>query len=400
MVLVILLPLSPGELENCTCDTTEVDGLLHTVLFLVSQVRKQRAIEDALDFLDPVLLRLTGGEVPLEECDGVIGCVETVGLVGLLVETVLDVGVDDGVHLGVGGDDLADLCIGLHSECLHECDDRDCAGGGGNGDHDHSILLLLDQGECAVSVLLGEHLCDLDACAVPLAVLDHDPVGCKVFECDEDPLGSSDDEVSSRIPGVFLGLDELLEVLGIADVPLLCLLDVGPVENASSGLDHDRELSDLDAFVGRVPAGVGKNEPSLGILGVECEIDLDGCLVGDISESGLHRCEVVLVSVRLLDGGGCDVDGSGRLVIDVAALIPRPSDTDVVLLSARTILIELDDSALRIIGGTPHVIQNCLHPVVRLSLGCDKVVEGRDVVVNDAVLLKIKIYQIPHRIIP
>ena len=199
----------------------------------VSEVGQQGPVEDALDLLRPVLLRLTGGEVPLEEQDGVLAGVVPVGGVGLLVEGRLDVGVDDVGHRLVGDDGLENLLVGLHPQGLHEGDERDGPGCDGDGDHDHAVLLLLHEGEGAVTVLLGEDLGDLHGRTVLLVVLDHHPVGGEVLKRDQDPLGSADDEVSSRLPGVLLLSDELLEVLlvgdGVLEVPLHDL----PVEVAA-----------------------------------------------------------------------------------------------------------------------------------------------------------------------
>ena len=249
VVLVVLLPLAQGQLQDGTRDASEEDGLLHAVRLGVSEVGQQGPVEDALDLLRPVLLRLTGGEVPLQEQDGILLCVVTVGCVGLLVERGLDVGVDDVRHGLVGDDGLEDLLVGLHPQGLHQGDERDGSGGDGHGDHDHAVLLLLYEREGAVPVLLGEHLGDLDGGAVLLVVLDHDPVGGQVLECDQDPLGSSDDEVSSGLPGVLLLLDELLDVLGVGEGALEVLLDDLPVEIASLGPDHHGEVSDVDPLV-------------------------------------------------------------------------------------------------------------------------------------------------------
>ena len=249
VVLVVLLPLPEGQLQDGAGDAPEEDRLLHTVGLGVPEVRQQRPVEDALDLLGPVLLRLTGGEVPLEEQDGVLLGVVPVGGVGLLVERGLDVGVDDVGHRLVGDDGLEDLLIGLHPQRLHQGDERDGTGGDGHGDHDHAVLLLLNEGEGAVSVLLGEHLGDLDGGTVLLVVLDHDPVGGQVLERDQDPLGSADDEVSTGLPGVLLLLHELVEVLGVGECALEVPLDDLAVEVAAFGFDHHREVPDVDPFL-------------------------------------------------------------------------------------------------------------------------------------------------------
>ena len=137
VVLVVLLPLPEGEFEDGLGDTSQIDRFLHAVLFGVSEVRKQGTVEDGLDLLDPVLLGLSGGEIPLEVQQRILGGVvsgqDLVGRrrrglghgqtgLGVDVEGAFDVGVDDVGHSVVGDYGLVDVGILLHTEGLHKGD--------------------------------------------------------------------------------------------------------------------------------------------------------------------------------------------------------------------------------------------------------------------------------------
>ena len=393
VVLVVLLPVLEGELENGFGDTAEEDGLLLPGVLGVSQVGEQGAVQDGLDLLGPVFLCLTGGKVPLEVCDGILLGVESVGQPVLGVEGVLDVGHDGELHGVVGTDGVVDLFVGFHSECFHEGDEGDLLGDDGDGDHQGSVLLLLHLGQCTVSLFLGEDLGGLHGGTVPLAVLDHDPVGGEVFKGDEDPLGSSDDEVSSGLAGVLLLIDEVLLVLLIGELAVLGLVDDLPVQVASVGPDHHGDLSDVDPLVGQI---------LLHSVLVDLEVDLDAGHVVEVPEPGLHGGELVLVSVGLGDLRRVDPDGGLALGEDVSVLVPLPSDVDLDVLTVGALGVELDDTSLGVIGGNPDVIDDPLHPavevlgddlvgtcLVRIVDGGEEVVEGLDVVVDDVFVLEV-----------
>ena len=383
VVLVVLLPLAERELEDGAGDTSEEDRLLHAVRLGVTEVGQQRAVEDGLDLLRPVLLRLAGGEVPLQEENGVLLGVVTVGCVGLLVERGLDVGVHDVGHRVVGDDRLEDLGVGLHSEGLHQGDEGDGTGCDGDGDHDHAVLLLLDECEGAVSVLLGEDLGNFDCRAVFLVVLDHDPVGCEVLERDQDPLGTSDDEVPSGLPGVLLLPDELRGVLGVGEGVLHVPLQDLPVEVAAVGLDHHGEVPDVDPFL-------ALGDVLLDAVLVDLEVDVHGGHVVEVPEPGLHGGQLVAVSVGLHDLGLVDAYGGLGLDVDVPVLVPLPADVDLDVPAVGALGVELDDTAVGVIGGDPDVVHDPLHPAV-VALGCgEEIVEGRDVVVDDVVLCEVQ----------
>ena len=95
------------------------------------------------------------------------------------------------------------------------------------------------------------------------------------------------------------------------------------------------------------------------------------------------------VSVGLHDLGLIDADGGFGLKIDVAVLIPLPSDVDLDVPSAGALGIELDDSAVGIIGRDPYVIDDPLHPAVGVLATGQEIIEGGDVMVDDVVLREV-----------
>ena len=155
-----------------------------------------------------------------------------------------------------------------------------------------------------------------------------------------------------------------------------------PVEVASVGFDHHGEISDMDPLL---------------VLGyllldsvlVDLEADENRGHVVQVPEPGLHGCEVVAVSVGLHDLGLIDADGGFRLKIDVAVLIPLPSDVDLNVPSAGALGVQLDDSALGVIGGDPDVVDDPLHPAVGVLAAGQEIIEGGDVMVDDVVLREV-----------
>src|SRR6266545_3019509 len=124
-----------GQLEDGAGDAAEEDRLLDPILAGVSQVREKAAVEDRLDLLDAILLRLARRELLLEVVDRVVPREDAVRRVVLLVLALLDVRVDDVRHLGSGDDRVVDVLVLLHAERLHQDDQRDLARGGRNA-HD------------------------------------------------------------------------------------------------------------------------------------------------------------------------------------------------------------------------------------------------------------------------
>ena len=385
VVLVVLLPHAEAELQDGAGDASEEDGLLHTVVHGVSEVGQQGPVEDPLDLLGPVLLGLTGGEVPLEEQDGILGGVESVGRVGLLVERRLDVGVDDVGHALVGDDGLVDLLVLLHPQGLHQGDEGDASGCHGDGHHDRAVLLLLDEGERTVSVLLGEHLGDLHGGAVLLVVLDHHPVGGEVLESDQDPLGPSDNEVSSGLAGILPLPDELVLVLVIGERTVLEPGHHLAVQIASRGLHHHRKVSDVD------PALV-LGHLDLRPVPVDIEPDEDLGHVVEVPEPGLHRGELMAVSVRLGDGGRLDANGGLGLEIDVAVGIPLPAYVYLDVLAADLLGVERYDAPLGVVGRDADVVDDPLHPAVGIVRSSKEIVERRNVMADNIVIFEIQLY--------
>ncbi len=393
MVLVVLFPLPEGELEDRAGYAAQVDGLLHAVLGRVSQVGEQRVVEDALDLLGPVLLGLPCGEVPLEEQDGVLGRVIAVGRVRLLVEGRLDVGVDRIGHRVVRDDRFEYLLVGLHAKRLHEGDEGNGARCHGDGHHEHSVLLLLDEGQGAVAFPLGKHLGGLHGRSVFLVVLDHDPVGRQVFERYQGPLGPSDYEVPSGLLGVLLVRDKRVVVFFLGEAVVEPEAHDVPVEVASPGLDHHRHVSDPDPFV---PFGDGD---LLSVL-EHLEAHVNGREIVQVPEPGLHGHELVAVSVGLHDLRGLDAYGRLRGRVDTARLGPRSSDADLDVPSAGALRVEPDRPACGVVRRYAYVVDDPLHPAVRVVGRGQEVVERGYVVVYYVAFREIKVYEVSHAFPP
>ena len=386
MVLVVRRhPLRDGFPEEVLCHTAEEDCLLSPGGLVVAEVGEEGTVQDGLDLLGPVLFCLAGCEVPLEVCDRILLGVESVRGPVLCVVGALEVGEDDVLHFLAGTEDVVDFAVLLHSECLEEGNEGDGAGYDRYRDHECTIFLHFDLGQCTVSFFLGEHLDGGDGLSVLLCPVVEHPVGGEVLEGDEDPLGSANDEVSSGLTGILLEFDEFLVVFLIVLHLLLGLsLDLGPVEVAAFGLHHHGQVADVD------PTVVVK--VLLDTVLVDLEADVYGGHVVEVPEPCLHGGELVLVSVGLHHGRGLDANGGFGLGDDVPFRIPLPSDADLDVLSVGALGVELDDSADRVVGGHPGVIDDLLHPAVGVVAGREEVVEGFHVVVDDVFVLEVKSY--------
>ena len=159
--------------------------------------------------------------------------------------------------------------------------------------------------------------------------------------------------------------------------------DVGPVKVASFGFDHHRKVSDVD------PAAV--LDVLLHSVLVDLEADVHGGHVVEVPEPGLHRGDVVAVSVRLDDLGLLDPDGGLGLGVDAPVLQPPPSDDDLDVPSVGALRVQLYDAAGRIVGGHPDVVHDPLHPAVRIVRSGEEVVKGGDMVVYNVLVPEIKI---------
>ncbi len=377
VVLVILLPHPDAELEDVAGDPAQEVGLLDAVLLGVAQVGQQRAVDDRLDLLLPVLLGLSGGELALQEGDGIFGGEYAVWRVQLLVVTLLDVGVHDVGHLRNAHDGVVDVLVVLHVQRLHQGHQGDLTGGGGDGDHEDAVLLLLHQGEGAVALPLREYLGHFELGAVALVELDHDPVGGEVLQGDEHPLGPADDEVSAGVGGVLRSFHELPAVLLIGQLTLL--LHVLPVEVAALGAEHDRKVSQVDLL-----------RLLLDAVLYDGEVQLDGGHVVDVPKPRLHRRQVVSGPVGLPDHGGPDADGGAGLGVDHARLlIPPAADADLDYAPVGAVGVQADDAPLSVVSSDAEVVHDLLHPAVGVVQCGEEIVVAGNVMVYDAALLEI-----------
>ena len=88
----------------------------------------------------------------------------------------------------------------------------------------------------------------------------------------------------------------------------------------------------------------------------------------------------------MVKSSGCNVN------LDVPVLVPPPADADLDVPLADPLGIEPDDSPLRIVGGDTDVVDDLLHPAVRVLGRSQEIVEGRDVVADDVVVFEIELY--------
>ena len=92
------------------------------------------------------------------------------------------------------------------------------------------------------------------------------------------------------------------------------------------------------------------------------------------------------VPVGLHDLGLLYADGGLGLEVDVALLVPLPSDVDLDVPSAGPLRVQLDDPPLGVVGGDPDVVDDPLHPAVGVVGGGEEIVERGSVVVDDVAL--------------
>ena len=347
-------------------------------------MRQQGPVQDRFDLLDPVLLRLPRRELLLQVANRIVPREDPVRRVDLLVLALLDVRVDDVRHLGRRDDGVVDVLVFLHAEGLHQDDQRDLARRGRDAHDELAVLLLLHEGEGPVPFLLREHLGDLDLAAVPLIELDQHAVRREVLEGDQGPLRPSDDEIAARIERILLGvLDQLAAVLVDRQLPLG--LHVLLVEEAPLRLHHDREVPDVNPF--RLPLDAVLDDG-------EVQVDRRG--VVQVPQPRLHRVEGMRGPVRLLDDGQAQGDRRLGLQIDPAPVVPLPTDADLDHIAFRPILVEFDDPAALVLRRGPQVVDDPLHPRVRIVDRREEVVEGCDVMVDDRSFSEKRVNEFPH----
>src|SRR3990170_736061 len=387
VVLVVLAALPEGELEDRARDAAEEDRLLDPVFTGVAEVGEEGPVEDRLDLLRPVLLRLARRELLLQVVDRVVPREDAVRRVQLLVLHFLDVRVDDVRHRGVGHDRVVDLGVLLHPQCLHEDDQRDLAGCRRHGYDELTVLLLLHQSEGAVPLLLGEDLRDLDLPPVALVELHEDAVRREVLEGDERAFRAADDIVPARVARVLALLDELPAILVEGELALR--LQVLLVQKALLRLRHDREVPDVDALRLQFDAVLDDREVEVNRRGVV-----------QIPEAGFHGRERVGGAVRLLDDGEAEGDRRLRLDVDPPALVPLSPDPDLDDVAFRAVLVELDDPPAFVLGRGPVVVHDPLHPRVRVVDRGKEVIERGGVVVHDRSLAKERVDELAHGLPP
>ena len=92
------------------------------------------------------------------------------------------------------------------------------------------------------------------------------------------------------------------------------------------------------------------------------------------------------------------MNGRPRLgVCHPGLLVALAADPDLHDSAIGLVRVQADDAALGIFRGNAQVVYDLLHPTVRIVHCREKVVEARDVVVNDASLFEIEFYQITQR---
>src|SRR5208283_593728 len=229
------------KLEDRPRHAREVERLLQTVRLRVAEVWEERAVEDAVDLALPVLLRLAGRELLLEEDERVVRRKDPLGGVELLRDALLEVDVQKMLHRlderfvqreEFAEDGLEDLLVVLHPERLHQDHKRDLPARRRDRDLEDAVLLLLHDRERAVPAALAEHLRALDRGAVAFVELGEDPVGREVLEADDDALRSADDGVPAGVERVLPVLDELRAVLVVREPDLVVLGDLVAVQVA------------------------------------------------------------------------------------------------------------------------------------------------------------------------
>ena len=128
-------------------------------------------------------------------------------------------------------------------------------------------------------------------------------------------------------------------------------------------------------------------------------IEGDGAYSRFKFESGVHRVQRVP-----------ETESQGRIHTSTVtvAVLPEAQEVDI---DINPVDLQIDtfrssgaggqhinktDSAIRIIGRDPDVVDNPLHPAVDVVGGREEIVEGRYMVVDDVMLVEIKLNQIPH----
>ena len=170
VVLVVLRPQVQGEFQHRPCNSSEEDSLLEPRIRGVAEMGQEGAVDDRFHLLHPVVLCLARGKLLLQIVQCVLGGEYSAGGVLLAVLCILYISIYYICHLWLGDDGVVDVLIVIHAQRLHEHDKGDAAGGG-DLHFQHSVLFLLHQGKCAVSLPLGEYLGHLHGCSVSFVAL-------------------------------------------------------------------------------------------------------------------------------------------------------------------------------------------------------------------------------------
>ena len=207
VVLVVGVLVGGGHLEHLTHDAAEEDRLLVAELLECPEVRQQLLVEQVHDSLLTVLLLLAGRELLLQPAERLFLRLDAIGLLGVRIANMVDVGDHVLERLSAGGDGGEDSFVRVDSQRSHQQHDRDHLGAGtADLDHQQTILALLHGEGLAHTVSLAEDLGHLGLARVALVHLHSDTVRSEVLHRDEDSLSPVDDEVTTRVV-LILALD-------------------------------------------------------------------------------------------------------------------------------------------------------------------------------------------------
>src|SRR6266487_2996200 len=105
-------------------------------------------------------------------------------------------------------------------------------------------------------------------------------------------------------------------------------------------------------------------------------------------------------AIRLLDDGQAERDRRLRLEVDPSAVVALPANPDLDDVAFRPVFVELNDPASFVLRRGAEVVDDPLHPRVRVVDRRQEVVERRDVMVHDGAFSEERVNQVSHVLPP
>ena len=221
-------------------------------------------------------------------------------IVLIIVLDLIQVGNDELERFSWSGNRLEDLLIIVDAESAHEKYDGDGSGPrAANLHHQHAIFALLHCQWLTDTILLRENFGNLSLASISLVHFYSDPIGGQIFHGNEGAFGSVDDEITTRVIGIFaptlqksLIVFHVLFALFWRQIPVG--IDVSRIEIAASTANHNRHAANLDLLF---DDGLRK------VITMDGEIKVHRRHVSQFSQTAFEWERGMLGPIGLTDGG-------------------------------------------------------------------------------------------------